>query len=255
MSSKDVMTEEENSETQWIFPDRSPTPSEERKLLNAALAIAIRFIFSSHMYTFGGKVYIQSDGGPIGLRLTCALAKLRMAVFARMLKQILKDNHVEVELAASYVDDFRFLIQMLDEGTRWDGKRLVWNPDWEQEDSASGESRERITSREVCKIMNTICRDIEMTVEVEEDFISGFIPTLDTQVKLDKNLGQITYKFFSKPMASKFCLLEKSAIPITVRSSTLSQEILRRQLNCSQDIGVQERSIMLEEFTTKMIMS
>ena len=189
------------------------------------------------------------------MRLTCALAKLRMAVFARTLKEKLRLNNVEVDLAASYVDDFRFLIHMLEEGTRWDGEKLVWNPDWEQEDMKSGLSRERITAREICKVMNGICRDIEMTVEVEGDFCSGYIPTLDAQIKLDKSLGRISYKFYSKPMASKFCLLEESAIPITVRTSTLSQEVLRRQLNCSQEIGVQERSNMLEEFTTKIIMS
>ena len=158
-------------------------------------------------------------------------------------------------LAASYVDDFRFLIQMLDEGTRWDGGKLVWNPECELEDISSGESRERITAREVCKLMNSLCRDIQMTVEIEEDFLSGFIPTLDTQVKLDKALGKISYKFYSKPMATKFCLIEKSAIPITVRGSTLAQEVLRRQLNCSGDIGVEERISILEEFSSKMRLS
>ena len=31
-------------------------------------------------YTFGGKYYRQSDGGPIGVRLTCAIARVFMAM-------------------------------------------------------------------------------------------------------------------------------------------------------------------------------
>ena len=255
MTSSDVLTGKQDSDTQWIFPDITPTAADERRLLAAALALAVRFIFSTHMYTFGGRVYLQSDGGPIGLRLTCALAKLRMAVFARTLKQILSTNHIEVSMAASYVDDFRFLVQMLDQGTRWDGERLVWNPLWEEEDIASGESRERITATELCRVMNSICKDVKMTVEVEEDFSDRFIPTLDMQMKLDKDLGRVVYKFYSKPMSSALCLVEKSALPITIRNATLTQEVLRRQLNCSRDVNTKERMEIMESFTSKMTKS
>ena len=103
--------------------------------------------------------------------------------------------------------------------------------------------------------MNSICKDVKMTVEVEEDFTSGYIPTLDIQLKLDQSLGRVVYKFLAKPMASTLCLVEKSAIPITIRSATLAQEVQRRQLNCSKDVGVRERMEILESFTEKMTRS
>ena len=37
--------------------------------------------FSHHYYTFGGKIYHQEEGGPIGLRGTCAIARLAMQIF------------------------------------------------------------------------------------------------------------------------------------------------------------------------------
>ena len=33
---------------------------------------------STHVYTFGGKFYLQKDGGPIGLTSTACLAALVM---------------------------------------------------------------------------------------------------------------------------------------------------------------------------------
>ena len=36
---------------------------------------------SIHLYTFGGQTYIQSSGGPIGMRSTASLAAVVMKVW------------------------------------------------------------------------------------------------------------------------------------------------------------------------------
>ena len=36
----------------------------------------VEIIFENHLYTFGGKVFRQGRGGPIGLRGTSAIARL-----------------------------------------------------------------------------------------------------------------------------------------------------------------------------------
>ena len=46
-----------------------------------------------------------------------------------------------------------------------------------------------------------------------------------------------------------------SALPITIRNATLTQEVLRRQLNCSRDMNTKERKEILESFTSKMTKS
>ena len=40
-------------------------------------------MFRKHFYTFGGKNFLQSEGGPIGLRGTCAVARVIMQIFDR----------------------------------------------------------------------------------------------------------------------------------------------------------------------------
>ena len=42
------------------------------------LRLAVELMFSTHLYTFGGRCYKQKEGGPIGLRSTCALANGKM---------------------------------------------------------------------------------------------------------------------------------------------------------------------------------
>ena len=65
-------------EEKWIFPDVEPTELEKRKLVAACLEIGVREAFSLHLYQFGGRIYNQRDGGPIGMRLAGAAAKIVM---------------------------------------------------------------------------------------------------------------------------------------------------------------------------------
>ena len=44
--------------------------------MGAALEISVRFFFKKLTYMFGGMVYLQLYGGPIGARLTMCVARL-----------------------------------------------------------------------------------------------------------------------------------------------------------------------------------
>ena len=127
---------------------------------------------------------MQEDGGPIGLRFTGALAKLRMARWARDFVTLLKKHGVKLHKAAGYVDDLRFIINMLELGTRWTGKHLAWTEAWENEDLSAKISRQKRTAIELNKMMNQISRDIQMTVELPEEFRDEYIPTLDVKLKV-----------------------------------------------------------------------
>ena len=131
--------------------------------------------------------------------MSCALAKLRMAVWARTFTSSLKGSGCKLWMAKGYVDDLRFWIENLELVTRWAGggeggtpDTLVWRLEWEEEDLREGVSRERVTARELLKKMNNIAGDIKMTVEICEDFASNTMPALDTQmeVKLHKEGGR-----------------------------------------------------------------
>ena len=68
---------------QWEFPQITLKDWEKREILATVLRIATRTMFTKHYYSFGGRTYHQRGGGPIGLRGTCAIARLIMQVFDR----------------------------------------------------------------------------------------------------------------------------------------------------------------------------
>ena len=51
--------------------------------------IATEVLFTTHLYTFGGEAFKQLSGGPIGLRATCAIARLVMCIWDTLWKQVL----------------------------------------------------------------------------------------------------------------------------------------------------------------------
>ena len=50
----------------------------KKQLMGLAVELAVVFFFKNFCYTFGGKKFIQIDGGPIGARLTMAVAQIVM---------------------------------------------------------------------------------------------------------------------------------------------------------------------------------
>ena len=64
---------------QWMFKRIEPTSKQMKLLLAAVIAIAIKEVFSSHVYKFLGRVYLQLSGGAIGLRLMSISARIRIA--------------------------------------------------------------------------------------------------------------------------------------------------------------------------------
>ena len=65
----------------WIDSKREIMDSEKRKIVAMVVEILVNLIMASHVYCFGGKFYLQADGGPIGLRSTACLAALIMKLW------------------------------------------------------------------------------------------------------------------------------------------------------------------------------
>ena len=74
---REVNGPEKHTEISWTFPDCTPTEREKRELFGIMVEIGIRAL-TNFCYTFGGKIYWQQAGGPIGARITMACSRLRM---------------------------------------------------------------------------------------------------------------------------------------------------------------------------------
>jgi hypothetical protein len=86
---KEVNGPEKHTEISWTFPTCTPTAQEERDLFGIMVEIGIRVLWSSFCYTFGGKIYLQQAGGPIGARITMAASRLRMQDWGEKYSMIL----------------------------------------------------------------------------------------------------------------------------------------------------------------------
>ena len=66
---------------QGVSPKVRFTTSEKKEIIEKMFKIIIKTMFSIHICTFGGKVYKQLEGRPLGLRSTCSLTRLAMKVW------------------------------------------------------------------------------------------------------------------------------------------------------------------------------
>ena len=78
---------------QWEFPDVELTALEKRMIIARVMHTAVMALFRKHTYTFGGKYYLQKQGGPIGLRSTCCIARIVMLWWDKQLPQLVKSYY------------------------------------------------------------------------------------------------------------------------------------------------------------------
>ena len=123
--------------------------------------------------------YIQSDGGPIGLRVANPIAKIRVARWVKLVLKYLDDSDVEVLLVKSYVDDIQWLLQRISRGIEWcDVKKKVI---FDQEQCLIDTGKDDImkTQEVLLERMNSVCSDLAFTAENQHEYRDGYIPTLD----------------------------------------------------------------------------
>ena len=135
---------EEEEEGQWIYNKREPTQAEKKKLISAAVEISIKASFKNHIYCFGGKVYKQLKGGPIGSRLTMAVARVVMAIFGRLVRQSLLTASIEIFFDTVYVDDLRYILSIISMYMEWDKRSKSWKDRRFQEPSKQETTSRRI---------------------------------------------------------------------------------------------------------------
>ena len=70
---------EVGDQNQWALPPNVKlTKREKRMMVATVMNIAVLVLFQTHVYEFVGKFFLQKKGGPIGLRPTCAIARIVM---------------------------------------------------------------------------------------------------------------------------------------------------------------------------------
>ena len=108
----------------WQFPDVfRPTEREKRVLIVKVSRIMINVLWNNFCYEFGGEIYLQKEGGPIGARCTMAASRLVMQEWSENYSLILEASKDEVHDLRGYVDDNRQESELMRRGTRFNQEK------------------------------------------------------------------------------------------------------------------------------------
>ena len=216
--------------------------------------IGIRILWETYCYNFGGKTYLQGEGGPIGQRPTMAASRLVMEEFFSEYRRVLEQAEVKIMLMKVYVDDGRQPTTLLRKGMRYDveNKEFRWDMLAEEEDKLekSGEDRDSFMARLCLPLMNDINNDLTFTAEVAADFPDKRVPTLDFTLWQVED-GELSHSYFEKDMKTQVMIEKESAMGTTQKFTRQSNELTRRLYNVDEDLPAKEEEVygIVEQFT------
>ena len=255
MRNKEITGKKKGTEITWVFPRREATEKQLGKLIARTVEIGLRTVWENFVYSFGGKFYLQAQGGPIGARITMAASRIVMFDWAVQYRSMLEDICLWSPLLIGYVDDVRQFTSPAEPGTRFNEitKKFEITEENKILDVESKTPMEKIMQSEYKKAMNSINPDVKFTIESAEDFpqYNCRLPTLDTLVWVDES-GKTQHSYFQKPMKSPYLLMEPSAMSEHQKMSILSNELIRRMGNISQEIKIEEKCGVIEGFIKEM---
>ena len=240
-----------NQDKYWKDSSKTIHRWEQKNIVASLLEVGVIIAMGTHMYSFNGVTYIQLLGGPIGLRLTAALANLVMSFFDMALKKLFAREKIKTPLSFRYVDDSRFGMKPIRPGWRWLNGKMVFIIDKVAEDSDTDPQKR--TTRVIYSILNSVVEYLKFTTEDCQDYQDLKLPTLDCKLWVEGD--RILHSFFEKPQTPNRVLLKTTALSKTSLESTMVQEGVRRLLNTSTNVHPNERNEILNTFVRKMINS
>ena len=164
----------------------------------------------------------------------CVFAKLVMNLFDIRWEESLSEMGIDTWLNIRYVDDGRTILQPIQRGWRWVEDKLVFCKRWQEEDASL--TLETVTKRAILGTLNHVEDFLKFTIESEEDFSDGWLPTLDTCLRDNKETNQIEFKFYEKKEASKKTVQKNTAMEENAKLKIVSNDLVRRLYNSIEEI-------------------
>ena len=236
-------------ESKFWDQEREPTLQEKKLMLSLALEEAILVAMGHHTYSLADQTRLQGRGGPIGLKLSGAIAKVYMIWWCRRFTETLQGATVTLpsfqqHLLKVYVDDGLQVCEELPPGSRYvDGQVMVVEEEVEADQLLPGDQR---TAAVMVEIGNTISPYTRVEADFPSAHRSGQMPFLDLQLSVAAD-NTINWRFYKKPMASQYFILNRSAVPGRVKMASLAQEGIRRLRNTRPSLHAGDRTPLLED--------
>ena len=145
MASEGLKIEQGSEDKQWHFIRKNPSEEEIKEMIGTVTEIAIMILWQTYCYDFGGKTYMQREGGPIGQRPTMAASRLVMQDFFEKYHNILVSSGLRTFLMKVHVDDGRQVTSKLPKGMRYneEEEKFTWNEESQEEDEERERERRR----------------------------------------------------------------------------------------------------------------
>ena len=177
----------------------------------------------------------QKQGGPIGHRLVQKLARVVMDEWERRFLKLAKENGIELFMFSKYVDDINMILEELKLGMRWDGQKIVWTVEAEQEDKQNNHPGDQRTMKVMADMSNSIISFLNFIPEVGSSQTDLKLPMLDIKLWGEEvedettgiNYTRARYMFYEKKVNAKKVMMEQSALGLKTKIIVLTQEIIR----------------------------
>ena len=150
------------------FDDKRPSAEDRKEIFARVVQIAVIVLMTTHSYSFGGKLFKQKRGTPIGLR---ASACLLMIQWDSLWAGIQMHLGLKVHIVYHYVDDIRIYLRPI--STNWSWSRYGWL-------YVSGDGNDLITHTKdmLHKSFEQIFRFSKFTTETQDEYNGLMLPTL-----------------------------------------------------------------------------
>ena len=111
---------------------RKPGVRQEKKMLAMVISKGVELVMSNHTYKVGDNIFIQSEGGPIGLELTGAVSRAYMLKWDREYLNAVLIAGIKMRLYKRYIDDSNQIPEEVPAGYKYDGdsKKLIFDETW-----------------------------------------------------------------------------------------------------------------------------
>ena len=244
-------SKEERTTQKWIR-GQLPTHKQAARMMAQMIADAVNVAMSNHMYRFDGKIYLQSDGGPIGDELAQAVVRIVMIWWDRKFLEKCRTLEIDIMMYLRHVDDTNKLVVPLPPGTRFEEGELRIKQ--EEIDGDMQQPIDEVAGNVVRDIANSVSNMMEFEVDVCSKHKDGKMPVLDLKMwtVIEHGVTVIRHEFYMKPMASRLTLRSHTAYPKSQMKAVVIQEVIRRLRNCSPESSWEERGKHLTEFAKSL---
>ena len=155
---------------------------------------------------------------------------------------------------SNFVDDDRPTVTTFKKGTYFneETKRLEESEEVREKHLEENKSGEQITAETILKMSNSLSPNLEFTIEKPSEFPEGWLPTLDFEMKFCKTDGKILYRYYQKPMKTKWVIPPYSAFDPNQLEQILANDLVRRLARICPSIRKTEETRVLNDYNSSL---